>query len=174
MSVEIPVSFVQKWRDDYVALSQQKGSRLRPHVRVQSGIKGKADNWERIGSTVASQITSRHAATPLVSTPHSRRRCSLGDWNVADLIDSADKDKTYCVLRLSEVDPGELYDVGVFLSCGGIVFSRDPAFLSSLDKKRSDVFPFTYKYTVPIKCDDVHVGKDRWSYSLSSERPKKD
>lgn len=99
MSVEIPVSFVQKWRDDYVALSQQKGSRLRPHVRVQSGIKGKADNWERIGSTVASQITSRHAATPLVSTPHSRRRCSLGDWNVADLIDSADKDKTMLQLE---------------------------------------------------------------------------
>ena len=99
MSVEIPVSFVQKWRDDYIALSQQKGSRLRPHVRVQTGIKGKADNWERIGSTVASQITSRHAATPLISTPHSRRRCSLGDWNVADLIDSADKDKTMLQLE---------------------------------------------------------------------------
>tara|TARA_R100001594_G_scaffold33372_3_gene61968 strand:+ start:6339 stop:7217 length:879 start_codon:yes stop_codon:yes gene_type:complete len=93
MSVEVPVSFIHKWRDDYIALSQQKGSRFRPYVRTQTGVKGKSDNWERIGSTTAQQITSRHASTPLISTPHSRRRCNLGDYNVADLIDSTDRSK---------------------------------------------------------------------------------
>ncbi|QDP59046.1 MAG: hypothetical protein Unbinned6242contig1001_14 [Prokaryotic dsDNA virus sp.] len=93
MSVEVPTAFVQKWRDDYIALSQQKGSRFRNYVRTQTGIKGKADNWERIGSSTAQQITSRHAATPLISTPHSRRRAAMGDYNIADLIDSVDRSK---------------------------------------------------------------------------------
>jgi len=99
MSVEIPVAFVHKWRDDVIHLSQQEGSRLRPLVRSQTGIKGKSDNWERLGATAMQKITSRHAKTPLISTPHSRRRCTLGDYNVADVIDSQDAQKVMAKLE---------------------------------------------------------------------------
>ncbi len=91
MSVEIPVAFIDKWRDDFIHLSQQKGSRFRSKVRTQTGIVGKSDNWERLGKRSASQITSRHAKTPLNSQAHSRRRCTLGDYNDADVIDSQDQ-----------------------------------------------------------------------------------
>jgi len=64
---------------------------LRDYVRVNTDIAGKYDHFDRIGSTSAQKITSRHSDTPLISTPHSRRRVSMDDYNWADLIDKADK-----------------------------------------------------------------------------------
>ena len=91
MSIEVNKAFAQKFRDGFLHLVQQKGSRLRDYVRVNTDIMGKYDHFDRIGSTSAQKITSRHSDTPLISTPHSRRRVSMEDYNWADLIDKADK-----------------------------------------------------------------------------------
>ena len=91
MSTEVNKAFAQKFRDTFLHLVQQKGSRLRDYVRVNTDISGKYDHFDRIGSTSAQKITSRHSDTPLISTPHSRRRVSMDDYNWADLIDKADK-----------------------------------------------------------------------------------
>ena len=91
MSIEVNKAFAQKFRDSFIHLVQQKGSRLREYVRVNSDIQGKYDHFDRIGSTSAQKITSRHSDTPLISTPHSRRRVSMEDYNWADLVDKADK-----------------------------------------------------------------------------------
>ncbi len=91
MSTEVNKAFAQKFRDTFIHLVQQKGSRLRDYVRVNTDISGKYDHFDRIGSTSARKITSRHSDTPLISTPHSRRRVSMDDYNWADLIDKADK-----------------------------------------------------------------------------------
>ena len=91
MSIEVNKAFAQKFRDSFIHLVQQKGSRLRDHVRVNTDVQGKYDHFDRIGSTSAQKITSRHSDTPLISTPHSRRRVSMDDYNWADLIDKADK-----------------------------------------------------------------------------------
>ncbi len=91
MSTEVNKAFVQKFRDSFMHLVQQKGSRLREYVRTNSDVVGKYDHFDRLGSTSAQKITSRHSDTPLISTPHSRRRVSMEDYNWADLIDKADK-----------------------------------------------------------------------------------
>ena len=91
MSTEVNKAFAQKFRDTFLHLVQQKGSRLRDYVRVNTDISGKYDHFDRIGSTSAQKITSRHSDTPLIATPHSRRRVSMDDYNWADLIDKADK-----------------------------------------------------------------------------------
>ena len=91
MSTEVNKAFAQKFRDTFLHLVQQKGSRLRDYVRVNTDVSGKYDHFDRIGSTSARKITSRHSDTPLISTPHSRRRVSMDDYNWADLIDKADK-----------------------------------------------------------------------------------
>ena len=91
MSTEVNKAFVQKFRDSFMHLVQQKGSRLREYVRTNSDVVGKYDHFDRLGSTSAQRITSRHSDTPLISTPHSRRRVSMEDYNWADLIDKADK-----------------------------------------------------------------------------------
>lgn len=91
MSVEIPVAFAQKYRGDFIMLSQQKESRLQRTVRQDPDmLDGKAGYFDRIGATAAQEVTNRHGDTPLISTPHSRRRIVLRDFDWADLIDKRD------------------------------------------------------------------------------------
>lgn len=94
MSTTVDAAFVQHYAANVMLLAQQKPSKLRGNVRVREGVVGKSTNFERIGATSAVLRTSRHADTPLVSTPHSRRRASLEDWEWADLIDKQDEIRT--------------------------------------------------------------------------------
>ncbi len=91
MSYEVGQAFVQQYKDNVLQLSQQKGSRLRSTVRVMTDIKGQNYYVERMGATAAQARTTRHGDTPLISTPHSRRQMTLGDYEWADLIDAQDK-----------------------------------------------------------------------------------
>ena len=90
MSFEVTTAFVQQYRSNVQLLSQQKGSRLRSCVREESQT-GKNGFYDQIGATTARKRTERHGDTPLISTPHSRRRVSLTDYDWADLIDDMDK-----------------------------------------------------------------------------------
>lgn len=90
MSSQITEAFVKQFSANVFHLSQQKGSRLRDKVRNESQT-GKSAFYDRIGATSAVKRTSRHADTPQIDTPHSRRRVTLVDYEVADLIDNADK-----------------------------------------------------------------------------------
>lgn len=89
MSVEITTAFVEQYRGNVEHLAQQKGSRLRSSVSVET-VTGKNAFFEQIGATAARQRTSRHSDTPRLDTPHSRRRVSLTDFDWADLIDRED------------------------------------------------------------------------------------
>ena len=90
MSVQITTAFVEQYKSNVFHLAQQKGSKLRDAVRTES-IVGKSHFFERIGSTAAVKRTSRHADTPRVDTPHSRRKVTMDDYDWADLIDDTDK-----------------------------------------------------------------------------------
>lgn len=90
MSIEITTAFVKQFSSNVFHLSQQKGSRFQPNVRNESQ-RGKDAFYDRIGATVAIKRTGRHTDTPQLDTPHSRRRVSLVDYEIADLIDDADK-----------------------------------------------------------------------------------
>jgi len=90
MSFEITEAFVQQYKGNIQLLSQQRGSRFRKAVREEPQT-GKNGFYDQIGATTARKRTERHGDTPLISTPHSRRRVSLVDYDWADLIDDADK-----------------------------------------------------------------------------------
>ena len=90
MSVQITTAFVEQYKSNVFHLAQQKGSKLRDAVRGES-VVGKSHFFERIGSTAALKRTSRHADTPRVDTPHSRRKVTMDDYDWADLIDQEDK-----------------------------------------------------------------------------------
>lgn len=90
MSVQITEAFVKQYSANVFHLSQQKGSKLRPLVRQESQ-NSKAAFWDRIGAVVAQKKVSRHADTPRMDTPHSRRRVTLNDYEYADLVDNEDK-----------------------------------------------------------------------------------
>ena len=93
MSVQITTAMVEQYRGNIEHLVQQKGSRLRDSVRVET-VTGKNAFFEQLGSVSASKRTSRHSDTPRVDTPSARRRVSLVDFDVADLIDKEDEIRT--------------------------------------------------------------------------------
>ncbi len=90
MSVQIPVAFVDQYKANILLLSQQKEAKMRPFCRLES-MTGDSKFVERIGATEMVPIATRHADTPQIDTPHSRRKLSVADYNWADLIDKLDK-----------------------------------------------------------------------------------
>jgi len=90
MSIQITTAFVQQYRANVDHLVQQKGSRLRALVRSESQ-NAEFEFYDRIGATVAQEVTGRHQDTPLINVPHDRRRVSLRDFDWADLIDRPDR-----------------------------------------------------------------------------------
>jgi hypothetical protein len=90
MSVQITTAFVNQYKANVEHLLQQKGSRLRPFVRVESQ-NAEYEFYDRIGSTTAQEVTGRHQDTPLITVPHDRRRVSLRDFDWAELIDRTDR-----------------------------------------------------------------------------------
>ena len=90
MSTQITTAFVNQYRANVEHLLQQKGSVLRPFVRVESQ-NAEFEFYDRIGQTSAQEVTGRHQDTPLITVPHDRRRCSLRDFDWAELIDRPDR-----------------------------------------------------------------------------------
>ena len=90
MSQQIPVAFVNQYHSDVEMLLQQKGSRLRSCVRVESQ-QGEAQFYEQVGTTTAQEITVRHGDSPQVDTPHDRRRVTLRFFDWGDFIDRIDR-----------------------------------------------------------------------------------
>lgn len=94
MSIQITTAFVQQYRTGVMSLVQQRMSRLRRAVRVESGIVGKTAFFDQIGATSMVERTTRHGDTPQIDTPHSRRRVTLRRFDWSDMIDDPDKVRT--------------------------------------------------------------------------------
>jgi hypothetical protein len=90
MSVNITTAFVKQYHANIERLLQQKGSKFRGAVRVESQ-KSEEQFWEQIGSVEASLITTRHGDSPQIDTPHDRRRCTLNFYDIGDMVDDVDK-----------------------------------------------------------------------------------
>lgn len=93
MSFQITTAFQDQFNAAFQVLMQQGESRLENAVRQES-IQGKREYFDQIDATAATLRTSRHADTPLISTPHLRRMVQTQDYDWADLIDNFDKLKT--------------------------------------------------------------------------------
>lgn len=113
MSTQITTAFVEQYAANVQHLSQQMGSRLRGAVRYET-VNGKNAFFEQIGSTQAQLVSSRHADTPRMDTPHARRRVSLGDYVWADMIDDEDR------IRML-IDPASDYAKAAAMAMGRTV-----------------------------------------------------
>jgi hypothetical protein len=111
MSDQITTAFVQQYTTNVALLLQQRGSKLRPYVMVDSYMGKAAKIVEQIGQVAAQQRVSRHADTPLVNTPHDARWEFPLDWEVADLIDDQDR------LRMI-INPDSAYAINQAMAIG--------------------------------------------------------
>ena len=129
MSSQITTAFVQQYSANIQMLSQQMGSLLRDKVRVES-VVGKNAFFDQVGSVTAQLRTSRHADTPQVDTPHSRRRLSLADYEFADLIDQQDKvrlliDPTSSYAQAAAMAMGRAMDDVIITAALGTAFTGE-------------------------------------------------
>jgi hypothetical protein len=113
MSNQITTSMVKQFSDTLTMVAQQEGSRLRNAVQVEAGKVGEEYFMDRIGKVTAQKVTSRHADSPLIETPHERRRITPVDYNWGDLVDS------YDMLRVIISDPASAY-----MTTGGMALGR--------------------------------------------------
>ncbi len=93
MSFQITTWHTQQYSSAVQMLVQQKGSRLRDCVRVES-VTGDTAYFDQVGAGTAVKRGARHADTPFTETPHSRRQVTLEDYEYSDLIDKQDRVRT--------------------------------------------------------------------------------
>lgn len=86
MSTQITTAFVQQYKANVTMLYQQMASKLRGKFREEA-VNGNVHYFERLGAVSAVKKTTRHADTPLLDSPHSRRMVSMSDYEWADLVD---------------------------------------------------------------------------------------
>jgi hypothetical protein len=91
MSFEVNTAFVQQYTTNVQLLLQQRGSKLRDACTVGSYTGKAAKAVEQVGPVTAQKRTTRHADTPLISTPHDARWVFPTDFEWADMIDDQDK-----------------------------------------------------------------------------------
>ena len=111
MSFEVSTAFVQQYTTNVQLLLQQRGSKLRPTCTVGSYTGKAAKAVEQVGPVTAQKRTTRHADTPLISTPHDARWVFPTDFEWADMIDDQDK------LRML-IDPTSPYALNGAMALG--------------------------------------------------------
>jgi len=89
MSVQITTAMVKQYHANVTLQLQQTNSRFSPYV-LNDTLTGEYGFYDQIGATAAQKKTTRHGPTPLVSTPHARRRVTGYPYEWADLIDRPD------------------------------------------------------------------------------------
>jgi hypothetical protein len=156
MSNQITTAFVQQYSSNVQLLSQQMGSVLRGAVDVES-VVGKNAFFDQVGKTTAQLRTSRHADTPQLDTPHSRRRVSLADYEWADLIDNADKvrlliDPTSSYAKAAAAAMGRAMDDVIIAALGGTSYTGETG-------STSVALPDTQKTSTASQTDGLTVAK---------------
>jgi hypothetical protein len=155
MSTQITTAFVEQYKANVYHLTQQKGSKLRRAVRVES-ITGKNAYFEQLGATTARQRTSRHSDTPRMDTPHARRRVSLNDYDWADLVDGEDQ------IRML-IDPTSQYAEAAAMAMGramddSIVAAADGTAYTGVDGSTSTVYSTAMTVAVTERAPAVTLG----------------
>lgn len=93
MSHQITTAFVSQFRANVRLLIQQKTSKFEGLVRRENQ-NAEYEYFESIGPVSAMPWGPRHGDTPLMETPHERRRNNTSPWIFADLIDKPDRVRT--------------------------------------------------------------------------------
>jgi hypothetical protein len=144
MSTQITTAFVNQFSSNVQMLSQQMGSLLRTAVDVET-VNGEKAFFDQVGSAAAVLRTSRHADTPLIETPHSRRMVTMADYEYADLIDDQDKvrmliDPTSTYSRAAAAAMGRaMDDVIISAALGNAKTGKDGGTTTAFDTSNQQI-----------------------------------
>jgi len=107
----VTTAFVNQFTDNIRQLVQQKISKLRNTVLVDTNFVGEFKFYDQLGATNMVEKTSRHQDTPSIDPDHQRRRLSKRDFIHNTLFDTEDQ------LRMI-IDPKSAYSMSAAMSAG--------------------------------------------------------
>lgn len=87
----VTTAFTQQYQDNITQLVQQKMTKLRMSVRVDTDFTGEFKFYEQFGATSMVLKTSRNQDTPSIDPDHKRRRISKNDYLHNTLLDKEDQ-----------------------------------------------------------------------------------
>jgi hypothetical protein len=93
MSNQITTAFVNQYKSNVQLLVQQKMSKFTPCV-LRETQHAEYAYYDQIGPVSAQPRGARHSDTPLMETPHARRRVGINPYDWGDLIDRPDMIRT--------------------------------------------------------------------------------
>jgi Phage capsid protein len=105
VSMFIDAAFIKQFESEVFVAFQRKGSKLKPTVRVKSGIVGSSTVFPKVGTGVATQ-KGRHAQITPMNVGHAQVECFLSDWYAGDWVDKFDLLKTNIDERQIVADAG--------------------------------------------------------------------
>jgi len=107
----VTTAFTQQYTDNITQLVQQKMTKLRATVRVDTDFTGEYKFYEQYGKTAMVRKTSRNQDTPSIDPDHKRRRITKDDYIHNVLLDKED--------QLSMiVDPKSTYSEAASMAAG--------------------------------------------------------
>ena len=87
----VDVAFVQQYTDTLRLLVQQRRTKLRDTVLVDTDFVGEFKFYDQLGATEMTEKVSRHQDTPIDPADHQRRRLAKRDFVVNHLLDKEDQ-----------------------------------------------------------------------------------
>lgn len=91
MSQEVTTAFIRAYNQGVRLLQQQIPSRLMNAVQVDMSVTGDRAFYDQVDAVEMTEITNRHGDTEYTETPHRRRMVTPKSFEVADLVDRADR-----------------------------------------------------------------------------------
>lgn len=125
---DVTVGYSKFFSDNVMMLAQQRGSKLRGAVDVESGLTGEEVNFDQVGETEGQEVTVRYGDSPNNEVNEDRRRLAPIDWDWGKLFDSIDKirrlsDPTSEYVRAAAYSFGRKIDDVIIAALGGTAYT---------------------------------------------------
>jgi len=124
----VEVGYAKSFGANVTMLAQQRGSRLRGAVDVETGLFGTEAFFDQVGDTEGQEITVRYGDTPNNEVEEDRRRVAPTPWDWGKLFDTVDKakrltDPTDQYTMAAGYHFGRHYDDQIITALGGTAYT---------------------------------------------------
>lgn len=153
MSATINTAFISQFSDSLHSLVEQRGSKLRPSVKLEMA-KGEKHFFDRLGSFTANEITSRLQTTDLQDPAHSRRMASVRRYAAVTYLDDLDKLKMLVdptndyTMKLARAQGRKLDDVIADAMVGSAATGADGSGSQAFDTTNNQIAHGSAGFTV--------------------------
>ena len=126
MAGDVTTGYSKHFGDNVTMLAQQRYSRLRRAVDVESGLVGEEAFFDQVGETSGQEVTTRYGDSPNNDVGEYRRRVAPTKYDWGKLYD------TFGSLDLPALPAGLSWDTSELYSTGTVAVVPEPTVLALL------------------------------------------